>query len=441
MKLTLIEKYLAPADGMAPKIKIKGDLSTQEAVLLADFFVLGTLIDNDGKKALHTLCRTIHERDLWIQCDCLTSSIQPVFRINRASSGNFYLHRITSREEHADSCLFKERVYERYDRESPERQPILKSNVPFNLIGKKSQGVIKPSDDKSEQNRKGGEGVLKVARALFNLLEAAGLNVVVHSDNRSKPQDALVNAAKSLELRKGLFLAEYLESNPNRIKYRATCLKEDKAWPKGDEKHCLALIRVKSFNEDSLEVIFPDKTTQPLKIATRIYQSSGRFSERTAPYMALVVISTTAQSPWFYQPVKAYVMPTYSDESYFPVDSFYEREVMRHLYRLYFKAIETGSPFQIIKPLLGIELPPSKEGEKRAVLPDFLIQKGNKTLVIEVNGSMEDSYLERKARTHEQMKELGELYHINAYLAESQNQLSQEIVRLMNRISQWLSLN
>ncbi|MBA3535553.1 MAG: hypothetical protein H0T84_02920 [Tatlockia sp.] len=247
-------------------------------------------------------------------------------------------------------------------------------------------------------------------------MEKAELNVV-NSVNRSTPQESLINAAKCLELRKGLSLFNYFELNPNKIKYRATCLKEDKTWPKSDEKHALALVRVKSFYEDTLEVIFPNKTTQPLKIATKIFKSSGRFSERTAPYMALVLISTTAQSPWFYQPVKANVMPTYSEESYFPVDSFYEREVMRHLYRLYFDANKKGCPFQIIKPLLGIELPSLKDGEKRAVLPDFMIKKGNKTLVIEVNGSMEESYLERKARTHEQMKELGDLYHINAYKA------------------------
>ncbi|MBA3535554.1 MAG: hypothetical protein H0T84_02925 [Tatlockia sp.] len=97
----------------------------------------------------------------------MDSLIQPVFRINKASSGNFYLRRITSREEHADSCLFKERVYEHYDRASPERHFILKSNAPLNLMGKKSKGVLKPSDDKSVKNRKGGVGLLKVARALL----------------------------------------------------------------------------------------------------------------------------------------------------------------------------------------------------------------------------------------------------------------------------------
>jgi hypothetical protein len=440
MALTLIEKYPATAEGTKLKIKTRGVLTPHEKSLLASFFVLDDLMENDEKKELFTLCKSIYERDLWIQCDCLDETIKPVFRINSSSEKNLYIHRITSRKEHAESCLFKARTYENYDRSSASRRPITKRDEAFNLLGKKINGLLKPSDNPSAEIRDTGARKTKLARALFNILEAAELNVV-SPENTLKPHDALLKAAKSLEIVNGISLNNYLELNPNRLKYRAILLKEDNLWKKGNEKHCLALLRIKDFNDEHIDVIFPDKTVKPVKIATRIYQSSGRFSERTSPYMALVLIGTTAESPWFYQPIKAYVMPTYSSVSYFPVDSFYEREVMRHLYRLYFNAKKHGSPFKIIKPLFDIEIPYTNDEESSFVLPDFLIKKGSKTLVLEVNGSIEPDYLERKSRTHKHMGRLGALISLNAYQAELENNLNTEIASVMNQITDWLRLS
>jgi len=438
MTLTLIEKYPVPDGQLMPRIKMKGELSEQEKDLLITFFIRDDLMNREDQKALHTLCLSIHERDLWIQCDCLDASIKPVFRINRASSGNLYLHRITSRAEHAHHCLFKEQNYENNDRESNEPKRRLKKDLPFNLLGKKSQGLIHSTEGNAAQSRERGTGQTQLASALFSLLDAAELNVL-SPEHRLKPLERLMNAAKSLELIKGLPLLHYLELNPNRLNDRAKALKVDSAqWPKGSERHCLFLWRVQSFTDQALEVISPKKTTRVIEVATRIYQSSGRFSDRTAPYMALVLMGTTAAAPWFYQPVKAFVMPTYSERSYFPVDSFYEREVMRLLYRLYFEALKKGTPFQLIKPLFGINLSANKDEKPVVVLPVFLIKKGNKTLVIEVNGSIEPAYLERKARTHEHMKRLGSLLSINGYQAELENRLKVAMARLMAEITHWL---
>jgi len=438
MALTLIEKYPAKEEGT--KLKIRGVLTPYEKSLLASFFVLDDLMDNDKKKELLTLCHSIYNRDLWIQCDCLDEVIKPVFRINSSSEKNLYIHRITSRKEHAESCLFKARIYDNNDRASASRRPITKGDEAFNLLGKKINGLFKPSDNPSEQTRDTGARKTKLARALFNILEAAELNVV-SPENTLKLHDAIIKATKSLEIVNGISLDNYLEINPNRLKYRSILLKEDNAWKKGSEKHCLALLRIKDFNDACIHVIFPDKTVKPIKVATRIYQSSGRFSERTSPYMALVLIGTTAESPWFYQPIKAYVTPTYSSVSYFPVDSFHEREVMRHLYRLYFTAKKQGCPFKIIKPLFDIEIPYTNGEESSFVLPDFLIKKGSRTLVLEVNGSIEPDYLERKSRTHQHMGRLGELISFNAYQAELENNLNAEIASVMNQIIDWLRLN
>lgn len=435
MSITLIEKY--PMDLEQCKITVKRILTDVEKNLFAQFFVLEELIFGDKLKSLHALCRMIHERDLWIQCDCRDSGFQPVFRIKQASSGTFYLHRITSRAEHAASCLFKEVVYNHNKNPLKESKPFLKKNVPFNLMGKKSDSLWNTSESKSAHSQSQGTKRTKLARVLFHLLDASGLNTVGFND-QLKPSDALLQAAQSLELTQGIFVANYLELNPNRIRYRAVSLKDDSSWKNNREKHLLALVHVSSFDEHTLDVIYPDKSIKKIPIAHRIYRSSGRFSARTSPYIALILIGTTAESPGFYQPIKAFVMPSYSTASYFPVDSFYEREVLRHLYRLYFELLKQGHSFQIVKPLFDIEVSLKGTQEQCFVLPDFLIRQGRRTLVLEVNGSHELDYLERKKRTHEHMKHLGTLLSFDAYLAETENRWNQEITLLMQQITDWL---
>ncbi|KTD66481.1 hypothetical protein Lsan_0426 [Legionella santicrucis] len=435
MALLLIEKY--PEHFEEHQIRVVKGLSDFEKNLLSGFFVLDELQEKNQLNALHALCRMIHERDLWIQCDCIRIGRKPVFRINKSSGGNLYLHRITSRADHTNTCIFKRLICESSADSSQITKPFLKKNSPFNLMGKKSEGLLKKKEGATYKNKGSGTRKTKLARVLFHLLESSGLNSVVSSTQVNSHQ-ALVNASKYLELTHGVSVADYLELNPKRIKFRACMLKEDANFAKDCEKHFLSFVHVTSFDEHSLDVVYPDKTIQKIAIAHQVNQSSGRFSARSAPYLALILIASTAESPGFYQPVKAYVTPCYSTTSYFPVDSFYEREVMRHLYRLYFDSIKKGSPFQIVKPLFDIEVAPNSSNERQFVLPDFLLKKGDKTLVLEVNGSVEEEYLERKQRTHSLMKHLGDFLSIDAYEAESEHRLNQKIYHLMNQINEWL---
>lgn len=436
MGLLLIEKY--PEHFEEHQIRVVKGLSDLEKNLLAGFFVLDELLEKNQFNTLHALCRMIHERDLWIQCDCIRIGRKPVFRINKSSGGNLYLHRITSRAEHTNTCIFKRLICDSSGDYSQISKPFLKKNSPFNLIGKKAEGLLKKKEGNIYKNKGSGTRQTKLARVLFHLLESSGLNSVVPYTHMSA-NHALVNASKSLELTQGLSVADYLELNPKRIKLRACLLKKDSNFAKDCEKHFLSLVHVTSFDEGSLDVVYPDKTVHKIAIAHRVNQSSGRFSARSAPYLALILIASTAESPGFYQPIKAYVTPCYSTTSYFVVDSFYEREVMRHLYRLYFDAVKNGAPFQIVKPLFDIEVAANSSNERQFVLPDFLIKKGDKTLVLEVNGSVEEEYLERKKRTHSLMNHLGDVFSFDAYEAEIKHRLNQKIYHLMNQINEWLA--
>lgn len=212
-------------------------------------------------------------------------------------------------------------------------------------------------------------------------------------------------------------------------------LKDDKAWPKDAEKHMLFLLHVQSFNAKSLEVIYPDGGIQTLNIAQRIYRSSGRLGERSEPYMALVLIGTDASAPGFYQPIKAFVMPSYSAKTWFPVESYYEREVMRQLFKLHYAYKNTATPFEIIKPLFD-EVIQQADGELFGVRPDFIIKTAQRRILIEVDGSHEPEYLERKAQMKALVNQKTPLLSLDAYGAEQNKRLGFEIAKLMDDIKE-----
>ena len=198
-------------------------------------------------------------------------------------------------------------------------------------------------------------------------------------------------------------------------------LKGDQSyWSKEIRKHALMLVKVKEIHEQNLEVLFPDGTTKPIKISNRIYRSSGRFSARTSPFMAFILIIDSIETPNFYQPFDAFVVPCYSEKTFIPVDSYYEREVLKRLFALQFEWTQKGGALEIIKPLFDIEI----DSEINGVLPDFILRTPEKQLIIEVNGSHEPEYLQRKKQVHEKMSKLGTVLSFDAYGAEKEDRLT-----------------
>ncbi|HIF0232776.1 TPA: hypothetical protein ACXYK5_002703 [Legionella pneumophila] len=143
MALYLIQKYKLDKFGKRLEPYVHSRLTERERTLLIDFFILDGLLTSAEKKELLHLCKTIHERDLWLQCDCLQGGIQPVFRFNRASSGSLYLHHVTSRAEHAQQCVFKERIWSAQVNKTPKTTQYIKKSTPLNLVPKKINGYLR----------------------------------------------------------------------------------------------------------------------------------------------------------------------------------------------------------------------------------------------------------------------------------------------------------
>lgn len=440
MSLALIKKYPLDNGGKKPVIQIMSKLTDKERTLLAEFFVLDGLLMKDDKHHILTLCRSIYEHDYWVQCHCIPAFEKPVFRFNRAISGKLYLHHITSRASHAEHCVFKEREWMTSDTPGKPEKPYLKKTTPLNLISKKSFDLL-AKNDKATAKKNSMAHVTRrssLCRALYRLLDDGGLNVI-NPEKTQPPFKALERAALNIEIQPQKKLLDYLYTSPAMLFKAAYALRDDKTtWPRDIPKHALMLVKARNFNEQTIEAILPNGNSQIINISHHIRPLSGRLGVRSEPYMALILVTDSVEKPNFYEPVKAFIVPCYSEKTFIPVDSHYEREILRGLFALQFEYARQGRFFEIIKPLFDI---PVYQGtpDEAFVLPDFIVKTSQKNLVIEVNGSHENDYLQRKTRMHQSMGVLGKVLSIDAYGAEKEDRFKQSIHQFLTQLKHHLN--
>lgn len=430
----MIEKYRLNKDPKNQAIQVKRYLTEIERSFLVDFFVLDSAFILDDKKQILTLCRSFREKDYWLQCDCTQDSPRPVFRFNRASSGKIYLHHITSRGDHSDGCAFKEKKWKVSEKGSKDR-PNIKKSTSLNLVCRQADDAISVS--KSEEFKENlisiADGYSTLNRALYRLIDDAGLNII-NLEKKFSPFRALELLANQIEIVPGKKLKNYLFTNPSAVFPAVFALRNDKSsWPKGISKHALLLVKARNFSEQAIDVILPDGTLKTIPISHRVYKSSGRLGVRSEPYMALILITDSSEMPRFYEPCKAFVVPCYSEKTFIPVDSYYEREILRRLFALQFEYQKCGKNLEITKPLFDIPIAQTS-AEKAYVLPDFILQTPIKRLVIEVNGSHEDDYLARKTRQHKLMQSIGQVLSIDAIGSEKEKRLIPAMNQFISQI-------
>lgn len=434
MPIAVVEKYRLNKDFKKQVIHVKRHLTEAERSLLVDFFILGTSLIAEDRKQILTLCRSIREQDYWLQCDCTQDLSKPVFRFNRASSGKIYLHHITSRGKHSDACAFKEKKWKAQDIDS-KPSPNIKKSTSLNLVFKKSDDARKLGNTEDFK-----EGLVSISdrysslnRALYRLIDDAKLNVI-NLEKKISPNKALDIAANEIDIVADKKLKNYLFINPSMIFKAVFLLRNDKSfWPKHISKHALLLVKARAFNEHAIEAILPDGSLKTIPISQRVYKSSGRLGVRSEPYMALILITDSVEKPRFYEPCKAFVVPCYSEKTFIPVDSYYEREILRRLFALQFEYQKRGVNLEITKPLFDIPIEKNPE-EQAYVLPDFILQTPTKRLVIEVNGSHEEEYLARKARQHALMQSIGQVLSVDALGAEKEKRLASVINQFIFQI-------
>lgn len=367
----------------------------------------------------------------WLACDCLGPSAPPPILTPAflSEAETYYLRRLTGshRPEHKEACPFfrdqaTNRITEVRNRSTPADPPsgffeVLKP-APENLSQRPEEDV---TDDRTRN-----ASVPRMARLLWRLLDTAGVNTVAPisaGEERSIKAgfSAIGYAAGRIEIAPGIELARAFWSHHRPLQTNAiyaTLRRMGREWPRDHAPQGFVLMYAKAIRGCDIQVADGELIT----IANRVQSPSVRGNRIEGPYLVLVVVGQYPEAHGL-APLRGYAQPIYNGQMFVPVDSNFEREVLRELLRCQRTLDASGIDLAIDKPVFD-RLTPG--GSCR---PDFLIEARSRmtgeirTIVIEAMGLNDEAYHASKAVTHPRMRHLGELISIapedvaNGYIA------------------------
>lgn len=432
MPLYVIEKYVQKDNQTQPVIQYRSRLSEQQKLFMIDYFVYQKELEHHDKQAIFNLCSTLHERDLWVVCDCIKTNSRPIFRFKRSVAGKLFIHHINSKGAHSIECPFKESTARKSRDSSSFDQKINTNNVPLYLLAKKSRNLthVETNASKINNSQETQSQKSSLCRALYLLLEKAGVNELF-LEKKENPIAALKRAASSIELIPHKNLCHYLYLGASNLYQAIYSLKADTGYWGDYRKHALLLVKASDFDSHHIHALLPNKEIKTIKISNRIKRHSGRTGKLSMPYMALIMISDSVEKPGFFEPQNAFIVPCYSEKSFIPIDSHYERLVLKQLFLLQMKNHADLKPFSIKKPLFN--LPIRYLNTTQYVRPDFIMTTSDLTIAIEVNGSNEALYLSRKIENTPILKtQFNHLIQINIHHPNPNLTISEAIQSIIN---------
>jgi hypothetical protein len=358
----------------------------------------------------------------WIACDCLPSGelppiLTPAFL---SEAETYYLRRLTSvkRPEHRADCPFfrdqaTNRITEVRNQESPADPPTGYFEVLRPAPEKLSQ---RPEEDSSD-DRTRQASIPRLARLLWRLLALAGLNrcAPLSQDTPghsiSDEFKRLSAAAGRVEIAPGIELGRAFWTHAQAIHSRrlyASLRELSKQWPRGHAPQAFLALFSHQVRGSTIHVT----GCEPVILANRVQTPSVRGNIIKGPYLAIVVAGEYPEAHG-YAPLRGYAQPILSGRRFIPVDSEFERTVLRALIDLRRSFDRHGIDLLIEKPVFDTITP---IGPCR---PDFVLEARARAtgeirqIIVEAMGSTEDAYLEAKAVTHPRMAQLASLVTVS----------------------------
>ena len=148
--------------------------------------------------------------------------------------------------------------------------------------------------------------------------------------------------------------------------------------------------------------------SDPVVLANRVQSPSIRGNQIKGPYLTIVVAGEYPEAHG-YAPLRAYAQPIFSGKRFVPVDSEFERAVLRELIKLQWTFDRIGIDLTIEKPVFDTLTPIG------ACRPDFILELRSRetgeirSIIVEAMGSTDETYLAAKAVTHPRMAQIGPL--------------------------------
>lgn len=357
----------------------------------------------------------------WIACDCLAAEdappiLTPAFL---SEAETYYLRRLTStkRPEHREECPFfrdqvTHRITEIRSRETPADPPA----GFFEVLRPAPEKLAQRPEEDASDDRTRHASVPRLARLLWRLIDAAGTNRVLPEQQEPEPAsikrefEALCRVAAKIEIAPGIQLGRAFWTHANALHSRrayAMLRQLAKSWPSGHAPQGFMVLFSPHVRGHVVDVL----GAEPIHVANRVQSPSVRGNLIKGPFLVMIVAGEYLEAHG-YAPLRAYAQPILSGQRFIPVDSEFERSVLRELFKARRQLDRAGVDLAIEKPVFD------RLTTQGACRPDFLLEARSrvtgeiKQLVVEAMGFSDEDYLASKATTHPRMRLLGPLLTI-----------------------------
>ena len=388
-------------------------ITEQEANALFWVFVKNNGSDSQRHIA-QSIAQYLKDHDGWLRCHCRAGDL-PLITAGISINNHYYLRHLNARAEHDKHCRFK--AIDRPNLQYEHHAKPCSKNVPLRLhrLGVVSQEG--KSKEKKEAHNHCGNRYPRLARVLYSFIDDARLNQFTIEDKLrlADRYHLLQKAVAPYQLERGIKASDYLFTYPD-VGRMAEKLEESKhCWPEHSRAYAICISIADQVVNNTLHFNFKDSPVE-VTLSGKLIPSSGRVGN-SSPFLVIFTVTDTTDEPGVYKPFNGFYVPAYSKSRLIPVDSSYEREVLKLIaHRAHWWQQKHGLKFKIIKPLFDIKT--LCEGQLQTARPDFLIETPNRNIIFEVMGSHEDEYLERKRRTLKIMQEIGEVIEFDAFYAD-----------------------
>lgn len=369
-----------------------------------------------------TLMKNARIGDKWIACGCLGADTNPPILTPAllSEAETYYLRRLTGakRPEHRPDCpFFRDQVTHKTITINSPATPVERPSGFFEVLRPAPDRLSQRPEEESEGDRIRNKPTPRLARLLWRLMDNAGSNSVaplsIVTDHSIASEFASIGRITTkMEIAPGIELARAFWTHPRPLQSNmvyATLRRLAADWPKTHAPQGFVLLYAPSI--DGNEVHVPN--SDPVEVRTPIQGPSIHGKRVKGPFLVIIVAGDTPERRG-YAPLRAYAQPIYSGRMFVPVDSDYERSVMRAILDCQRHLHSRDVDMAIQKPLFDSMTP---DGPCR---PDFMIEARSnqtgeiRTIVVEAMGFDTEEYEAAKAVTHPRMKHLGDLVTLNS---------------------------
>lgn len=359
----------------------------------------------------------------WIACDCLGSDCQPpiLLPVFLSEAETYYLRRLTSsgRAEHLTDCpFFRDQATNQISQvRSPETEADPHAGY-FEVLHPAPEKLAQDPAKDSTDDRTRNASLPKLARLLWRLINVSGLNVIAtisaEPDERAITSEfrKLRAAAARLEIAPGIELGRAFWTHAQALESKRAyaCIRAlSSTWPPGHAPQGFLTIFCQELRGAT---IYP-AGSPPIVVANRVQSPSVRNTPVKGPFLVIILIGQYPEAGGL-APLRAYAQPIFSGNRFVPVESEFERSVLRALLAARRDFIREEIDIAIEKPVFDVLTPLG------ACRPDFLLEARSRRtgkirqLVVEAMGLRSDESRATKIARHHKLASIAPVVCISS---------------------------